>query len=161
VTVIRLNRKAEAVMTRLPASLSIASAAPNAAPAVAPRISGAAIGFWKMPWYDAPAAERQPPTRQASSIRGSRTLNTMLTIWSVQDWWMGNILERTIPNSSPGVMGKRPRKKEKTMAAKSRMPKPVMMTGYGIGFFALPAVINAHPPQHPSVWPIYHIIYNG
>jgi len=56
------------------------------------------------------AADKQHPTRQASPVRGRRTLNRILSIWSVQYGSMGNILGRIMLTSSPGVMRKRPRK---------------------------------------------------
>ena len=48
-TVMRLNTKANTVTSLLPRPMRIASAAPKAAPDEAPRISGAAMGFWKTP----------------------------------------------------------------------------------------------------------------
>ena len=67
-TVNILNAKALSIIILPLHSFIIARDAPNAAPAEAPKISGAAIGFWNTPWYVAPAVAKEDPTRHASKI---------------------------------------------------------------------------------------------
>ena len=49
-TVSMLKQNADIVTPAFPAPSRIASAAPKHAPEDAPRMSGAAIGFWKTVW---------------------------------------------------------------------------------------------------------------
>jgi hypothetical protein len=50
----------------------MAVAAPNEAPAVTPRISGAASGFLNNAWNTAPAVEMPAPIKMLKSILGTR-----------------------------------------------------------------------------------------
>ena len=46
----REKKKADRVTVRLTPPSKMARAAPKAAPEEAPKMSGEAMGFWKMPW---------------------------------------------------------------------------------------------------------------
>ncbi len=50
--------------------ITIASAAPKAAPLDTPSRYGSTRGFLKMPWYTHPATANDAPTRAASMILG-------------------------------------------------------------------------------------------
>ena len=112
------NAKAETWTCHQARLFSIARAAPNPAPAETPSKSGETMGFLNSVWYDAPAAERAPPVRIASRMRGRRTPRT--TVSSVGSPFGAAIprRERTISARVPGEIAKRPTRKARIPPAR-------------------------------------------
>ena len=67
------NEMAERARTVFPTPMSIATAAPNAAPLEMPSTYGSASGFRSRAWSPTPTAARQLPTMKPSSTLGSLT----------------------------------------------------------------------------------------
>ena len=116
-------------------SKNIARAAPKPAPADAPSISGEAIGFWKTPWYEAPAADRQAPTRTESITLGSLTFQIAASIWFVQNLpallsKRPKILFPSIPSNSFCGTGYLPREKESRIQTVRKTANNVWRKGH-------------------------------
>ena len=99
--------KAKADTETMPAvkPARMATAAPNAAPWLAPRMSGETSGFWNVPWYAAPATDRQHPTMRARRMRGRRTLKKSVACCSVQLGSTGTTQLTSMAMASRGSMG--------------------------------------------------------